>query len=140
MKEHYGRKPRKDNSKENLGETFYRAHPAAMYQPVEYEAVSLRGLIVEKVLWRMLAIVEVILVVRLILAGFGANGGNLLTSFLYTISYPFVIFFFYLFNTTDKINVTAPHFEIETLAAMSFCYLIIYIVAQIIRGFSLPEE
>ena len=140
MKESYKHKLRKNDGRRDLGETFYRAHPAAIYQPVEYEAVSLRGVATERILWWMLTVVEAMLVIRLILAGVGANGGNLLTSFLYMISYPFVVFFFYLFNTINQINVTSAHFEIETLAAMSFYYIIIYIIAQIVRGFSGVSE
>ncbi len=140
MAEQNKQESQRDRNEKEKGETFYSAHPAAAYPPVEYRAIGVRGLIAERILWRLLVLVELILLIRLILAGFGANGGNMLTSFLYAISYPFVVFFFYLFNTLDRINVAAPHFEIETLAAMSFYYIIVYIIAGIIRGFSGAEE
>lgn len=129
---------KKDKKKE--GETFYRAHPIA--QPmgrVGVREASTASMTAEKVLWRALGVVEALMLVRIVFAAFGATGGNIITSFVYTVTYPFVWFFFYLFNTLDRISVTAPTFELETLAAMAFYYIVIYIITQLIEGFRSAE-
>lgn len=130
---------KKKNSKKDKGEVFYKAHPIA--QPVSQleHRESIVSIVVERVLWWSLGIVEIILLTRMVFAAFGANGGNMITSFIYTISYPFVWFFFYLFNTLGRLEVVAPTFEIETLAAMAFYYIVVYIITQLIVGFRTTE-
>ena len=132
-----GKKKEEDQKKE--GEVFYKAHSIA--QPAGRVARRETGVsvTVERVLWRILGIVEVILFLRIVFAAFGANGGNIITSFIYTVSYPFVWFFFYLFSTLGRIEITSPTFEIETLAAMAFYYIVIYIITQLIVGFRSTE-
>jgi len=130
---------RKRRKKKEEGEIFYRAHPIAPAMPVA-RPTSRVSSSVELFLWRILGIVEIILLVRLVLAAFGADGGNLLTPVLYSISYPFVVFFFYLFNSLGSISVAAPRFELETLSAMAFYYVVIYIVTQLIGTLRTPES
>ncbi len=126
----------KKQKKEALeGEIFYKAHPIAGSMTRSRE-VSLVPLTIEKLLWWVLSLAEVILIIRLVLATFGAVGGSAFTAFLYAISYPFVWFFFYLFNSLGSINVVSPRFELETLAAMAFYYIIIYIITALISVFS----
>ncbi len=137
MEKEKGSGKKKGNKKE--GETFYRAHPISAQPVVGYSETSIASLVVERVLWWALGIVEIILLARLVIAAFGAVGGNALTAFIYAISYPFVWLFFYLFNTLDKINVTSPTFELETLAAMAFYYIVIYIITELIKGFRSSE-
>ncbi|RJO60090.1 hypothetical protein C4544_07040 [candidate division WS5 bacterium] len=126
---------RKKKNGEEKGEVFYKAypiaHPIGRVEPREKGA----SYMAESLLWWALGIVETVLLVRIVLAAFGADGGNMLTSFLYAISYPFVWFFFYLFNTLDRVNVTTPRFEIETLAAMAFYYVLVYVIVQLIIAF-----
>ena len=129
------------------GETFYRAHPISTtptqirFREYEYETERVpANIVAEGVLWWLLIVSEAILLVRLVFAAFGAIGGNFITSFIYTVSYPFVWFFFYLFNSLDRIRVTSPTFEIETLTAMLFYYIVVYIVVQLIQGFSTQNE
>ncbi len=117
------------------GEIFYKAHPIA--QPLARpREVHVTALFIEKLLWWVLGLAEVILLIRLVLAAFGAVGGNMLSAFFYTISYPFVWFFFYLFNSLGSISVVSPRFELETLAAMAFYYIVIYIITALISAFS----
>ncbi|MDO8507665.1 MAG: hypothetical protein Q7S53_03810 [bacterium] len=128
-------KKKKKKEEEVDGDIFYRAHPIA--QPiarVEHRESTL-SLTVERVLWWVLGISEVILLFRMVFAAVGANGGNIITSFFYAVSYPLVWFFFYLFNTLGRIQVSSPTFEIETLAAMAFYYIVVYIVVELIKGF-----
>lgn len=119
------------------GEVFYRAHPMA--QPVGRVQEYGISMTVERMLWWVLGIVEILLLTRILFAAFGANGGNIITSLVYAVSYPFVWFFFYLFNTLGRIEVSAPTFEIETLAAMAFYYIVVYIITQLIAGFRSNE-
>lgn len=124
---------------EKEGEVFYKAHPVA--QPigrVEYREHA-TSYTINRVLWRMLGVVEVILLARMIFAAFGADGGNIITATVYALSYPLVWFFFYLFNTLGRIEVTVPTFELETLAAMAFYYIVIYIITELISGLSSSE-
>lgn len=130
----------KKNSRKEEGEVFYKAHPIA--QPMVMAGtreVSTTSMKVERFLWWGLGIVEAFLLVRIVLAALGATGGNIVTSAVYAVTYPFVWFFFYLFNTLDSITVTETTFEIETLAAMAFYYIVIYIVTQLIEGFRSAE-
>lgn len=129
----------KKKGKKEEGETFYRAHPISVQPGVGYRETSIASLAVERVLWWALGSVEIILLFRMVFAAFGAVGGNMLTSFVYAISYPFVWPFFYLFNTLDRISVTSPTFELETLAAMAFYYIVIYIITELIKGFRSSE-
>lgn len=121
------------------GEVFYRAHPIAQPMGRVEQRESRASITIERGLWRILGVVEAILLLRIVIAAFGADGGNVLTSFIYAISYPFVWFFFYLFNTLGTVEVTSPTFEIETLAAMSFYYIVVYIITQLIVGFRETE-
>lgn len=126
--------------KKDKGDVFYKAHPIA--QPIGRAERRREFTLAEAVdinLWRILGVVEIILLFRIVLAAFGANGGNIITSFVYTVSYPFVWFFFYLFNTLGRIEVTAPTFELETLAAMAFYYIVIYIITELIKAFQSAE-
>lgn len=134
------KKTKKGNKREKKeGEVFYRAHPVA--QPIgraeQWE--SRASITIERGLWRVLGVVEAILLLRIVIAAFGADGGNIITSFIYAISYPFVWFFFYLFNTLGTVEVASPTLEIETLAAMSFYYIVVYIITQLIVGFRETE-
>lgn len=124
---------KKKNQKE--GEVFYRAHPIAQPMGRVVHRESRASVTVERGLWKILGVVEAVLLVRIVVAAVGADGGNIITSFIYTVSYPFVWFFFYLFNTLGRIEVTSPTFEIEALAAMAFYYIVIYIITQLIVGF-----
>lgn len=129
---------KKDKKKE--GETFYKAHPIA--QPMGMAGVrevSTTSMKVERVLWWGLGVLEAFLLLRIVFAAVGATGGNIITSLVYAVTYPFVWFFFYLFNTLDRITVTAPTFELETLAAMSFYYIVVYIITSLIEGFRSTE-
>ena len=134
------KKKKNEKKKRESGEVFYRAHPVA--QPisrVEHREASTVPYTAERIPWLALGIVEAILLFRMVLAVFGATGGNILTSFFYAVSYPFVWFFFYLFNTLDNIYVTNSRFELETVAAMAFYYIVVYIIAQLIIGFRSTE-
>lgn len=131
-------KSRRRKKREREGEVFYRAHPIA--QPMgRVERETAAPLAVERALWWLLGAVEIALLLRMVFAAVGANGGNIITSFVYAVSYPFVWFFFYLFNTLGRIEVSAPTFEIETLAAMAFYYIVVYIITQLIVGFRTNE-
>ncbi|MEK7447612.1 MAG: hypothetical protein AAB632_02360 [Patescibacteria group bacterium] len=130
---------RKKNEGKKEGEVFYRAHPIAQPMGGVAHRESKMSITVERGLWRILGIVEAVLLLRIVVAVFGADGGNIITSFIYAVSYPFVWFFFYLFNTLGRVEVTAPTFEIETLAAMAFYYIVVYIITQLIVGFRETE-
>ena len=57
-----------------------------------------------------------LLALRFLLSLFGANQGNVIADFIYTVSYPFVAPFFGLFNYTPEFGVV--RFEFETLIAI----------------------
>lgn len=124
-------KPKKKERKE--GEIFYKAHPIVTPMGETMYMGKGVGYYTEKVLWWALGLVEFILFIRLILAGFGADGGNAVTAFLYTISYPFVVFFFYLYDTLGRMSVTGSRFELETLSAMVVYYIFVYVIIQLIE-------
>jgi hypothetical protein len=133
-------KKKKNEKEEKDGEVFYKAHPIAHpLGRVEQREVIAISYTAERMLWSVLAIVEIILLFRIVFAAFGATGGNIITSFFYTVSYPFVWFFFYLFNSLDSIYVTSSRFELETLAAMAFYCIVVYIIVQLIVGFRSTE-
>jgi|GEM_PF-1429767 len=123
----------KGKRRKSEGEIFYKAHPIVVPMGETIYNTSGVGYVIERVLWWALGFVELILLARLILAGFGADGGNAITSFIYTVSYPFVVFFFYLYDTLGTITVTGPTFEIETLSAMAVYYIFIYVIIQLIE-------
>lgn len=133
------KKKKNGSREEKKGEVFYKAHPIAPpIGRVERREYTLAEA-VNRNLWRILGLVEVILLFRMVFAAFGVNGGNIFTSFIYTVSYPFIWFFFYLFNALGRVEVTAPTFELETLATMAFYYIIIYIITELIRAFRAAE-
>jgi hypothetical protein len=71
--------------------------------------------------WYILSLLEVILAFRFVLRLLGANAGAGFTSFVYTISYPFVAPFMSVFGTT---RVAGSAFEWTTLLAMVVYWLV----------------
>lgn len=127
---------KKDHSEK--GEVFYRAYP--MSESIEGTTNLSRSayFLVEKILMWLTGVIEFILLLRIVVAAFGATGVNALTAFVYDASEPLVAPFFGLFGTTSA--VTNSRFEFETLVAMVVYYIIAYIVVQLMDLFRGTEE
>ncbi len=74
-----------------------------------------------QVVWYVLGIIEALLALRFVLKLLAANSSAAFTSFVYTLSYPFVAPFQAVFNTT---RVSASTFEWTTILAMFIYWLL----------------
>lgn len=134
--------PREEREKEeevrnkDEGEVFYRSHPIAepFGQRVPVVATGL-GFLLERIVWWIAGIIEIILFLRIVQAVLGVEGGNFFTSFIYGVSRPLVAPFFTLFDNLGQLSINNARFEYETLAAMVVYYIVAYIVVQLIRIF-----
>ena len=70
----------------------------------------------QRVVYFVVSVIEALLVIRLLLALFGANSNNVFASFIYGITYPFVQPFIGLFAVSAQLGVS--RLEVETLAAI----------------------
>lgn len=71
-----------------------------------------------------------ILAIRFVLSLLGANRANPFADFIYTLSHPFVVPFFGLFNYKEQIGVV--RFEFETLVAIIFWGFVTWLIVRII--------
>lgn len=71
--------------------------------------------------WYVLGVIEALLALRFILKLLAANPSAGFTSFIYTLSYPFVAPFLAVFNTT---RVSGSAFEWTTLLAIFIYWLV----------------
>lgn len=76
------------------------------------------------------AIIIGFLGLRFVLMLLGANQGNALVDFVYSVSYPFAAPFFGIFNY--QVQYGAVRFEFETLVAMAFYALVAWLIVRII--------
>src|SRR5688572_28881799 len=75
-------------------------------------------------------VVLALLGMRFVLSLLGANRANMFADFIYTVSYPFAMPFFGLFNYQPQFGVV--RFEFETLIAMAFWGFITWLIIQMI--------
>lgn len=64
------------------------------------------AVVLSRVIWFIAGVIDVILAIRFILILFGANTANVFDNFMYTISYPFAVPFFGLFNYNLRYGVS----------------------------------
>jgi YggT family protein len=70
-----------------------------------------------------------VLALRFVFSLLGANRGNVIADFVYSVSAPFVTPFFGLFNYTPQFGVV--RFEFETLIAMAFYAVLTAVLVRI---------
>jgi hypothetical protein len=71
-----------------------------------------------------------VLALRFVLMMLGANQGNALVNFIYSLSYPFAAPFFGMFGYTAQYGVV--RFEFETLIAIAFYALITWLLIRLV--------
>lgn len=81
-----------------------------------------------RVVWFIAGTLLTLLALRFLFALLGANPGNWLASFVYAVTYPFVMPFFTLFNYNFTAGVS--RFESYTLIAMLFYTLLAWGIAK----------
>ena len=84
----------------------------------------------QQVVYLLAGILNGLLVIRLVLALFGANPANAFANFIYTITNPFVAPFRGLFGY--QLAVGQARFEIETLVAIIVYSLIAFAIGRLI--------
>jgi uncharacterized protein YggT (Ycf19 family) len=104
-------------------------HPArdATYVDSDDDAVDRGSTLAERIVYLVGSVIISVLALRFILSLLGANRGNVIADFIYSVSQPFVAPFFGLFNYTPQFGVV--RFEFETLVAIIF-----YTIAMAIIG------
>lgn len=85
----------------------------------------------ERIIWFVAGTLLTILTFRFILSLLGANRNNGFADFIYSLSYPFVVPFFGLFNYKAQYGIA--RFEIETLVAMFFYAILAAGIVQLIK-------
>lgn len=83
-----------------------------------------------RVVWFLADILLIILALRFVFALLGANPGNSVAHFIYSVSHPFVAPFFSLFNYNFQNGVA--RFELYTLVAMAVYALIAWAIARLL--------
>lgn len=122
------------------GKTFYEAVPATVAMP---KAVHLPKIgsstetFLESIVIFFAGTVEVLLVSRLIILEFGANGGNLLTFLIYALSYPFMGI---LASSQGQIPVKGDGFMFEMVAVMFMYFVVSYMAIRAIQFFGEEKE
>lgn len=92
-----------------------------------------------QIIWYILGLLEILIAFRFVLKLFGAHEGAGFTSFIYAITYPFIVPFSSVFSKT---NVMGSVFEWSTLLAMFVYWLIAIGIIKIFimgRTVSTPE-
>ncbi|GAC1391649.1 MAG: hypothetical protein NVSMB46_04910 [Candidatus Saccharimonadales bacterium] len=77
------------------------------------------------------ALIVTILALRFVLSLLGANRSNAFANVIYTVSHPFVVPFFGLFNYREQFGVS--RFEYETLIAIVVWALVAYGIGKLIN-------
>ncbi len=85
-----------------------------------------------RVIYIIGAVVIGLLSIRFILSLLGANRANAFADFIYTLSYPFAVPFFGLFNYDTQYGVA--RFEIETLVAIVFYAFLTWVIIHLITA------
>lgn len=85
-----------------------------------------------RVIYIVGAIIIGLLSIRFILSLLGANRANAFADFIYTLSYPFAVPFFGLFNYDTQYGVS--RFEIETLVAIAFYAFLTWVIIHLVTA------
>lgn len=80
------------------------------------EVVNSKPAVAARVVWFIAGVLLALLALRFIFVLLGANEGNAFVNFIYTITYPFVVPFFGIFNYELDAGVSSV--ELATLVAM----------------------
>ncbi len=83
-----------------------------------------------RVVYTIGSVIIALLGIRFVLMLLGANQGNALVNFVYTLSLPFTAPFFGMFNYQQQFGVV--RFEFETLIAMAFYALATWLIVRLI--------
>lgn len=125
---------------EDEGEVFYRSHPIAEPLGARVPVVATGiGYLLERIVWWIIGVTEVILLLRIVQAVLGVEGGNFFTAFIYNVGRPLVAPFFTLFDNYGQLTISNARFEYETLVAMVVYYIVAYVIVQLIRIFRTSE-
>ncbi|MDB5264769.1 MAG: hypothetical protein JWN64_340 [Parcubacteria group bacterium] len=92
-----------------------------------------------QIIWYVFGLLEALLAFRFVLKLLGANAGAGFTSFIYTITYPFVAPFISVFRVTQ---VSGSVFEWTTVLAMVVYWLVAMAIAKALvmsKAVSTPE-
>lgn len=86
------------------------------------------GTVAARIVYLIGSVIVALLALRFVLMLLGANPGNVIANFVYTLSQPFVSPFFGLFNYQPQIGVA--RFEFETLIALATYALLTGIITR----------
>jgi YggT family protein len=106
------------------------AAPAAGTAVVENPRKEHQITVAERVVYLIGGILLAILGLRFLLMLLGANSGAGFANFIYTVSHPFVVPFFGLFNYREQFG--ASRFEFETLIAIVVYAIVMVVLARIV--------
>jgi YggT family protein len=86
--------------------------------------------VAERFIWLIAGIIMGLLALRFLLRLLGANPNNGFADFIYSVSHPFAVPFFGLFNYTADLG--AGRFEFETLIAILIYALAAWVLAKLV--------
>lgn len=99
-------------------------------EPVTTERAEYSMNVAARIIYFLGGILLALLAIRFLLALFGANPANGFADFIYTVSHPFVVPFFGLFNYTERLGV--GRFEYETLVAIVIYAIVMEVLARLV--------
>ena len=103
------------------------ADTAVAENPVKEHRIT----VAQRVVYLVGGILIALLGLRFVLRLLGANPSNDFANFIYTVTHPFVVPFFGLFNYNEQLN-NGGYFEYETLIAMGVYAIIMVVLAKIV--------
>jgi hypothetical protein len=90
--------------------------------------------VLSQLIWFVAGVITLLLAFRFILAALAANSGNSFVHFIYTVSHPFALPFFGMFNYNDVyVRGSGSHFEIYTLLAIAVYMAVAWILSALVN-------
>jgi hypothetical protein len=99
-------------------------------RPVTTERQEYRMNVAARIIYFIGGLLIALLAIRFLLALLGANPGNGFADFIYTVSHPFVVPFFGLFNYDETLGV--HRFEYETLVAIVVYAIVMELLVRLV--------
>lgn len=99
-------------------------------RPVAAERSEHRINVAARIIYFIGGVIIALLIIRFLLALFGANPNNGFADFIYTCSHPFVVPFFGLFSYSEKLGV--GRFEYETLIAIVIYAIVMELLVRLV--------